>query len=424
MTIAIGRTHSGADHFFSESDRRRHVHVIGQTGTGKSVLYENMIAADLENGEGVAVFDPHGDLAERVAALVPSYRAHELVYFDASDLERPIGFNVLDGVRNDRRATVTDDILSAFIHLWGPEAIGPRSQQVLRNSLRALLDAREATLLCIPKLLTDPRYRAVIAKTIKDPYIRSYWTDQFAGYDDRKRDDVISPLLNKLDAFLSAPVIRNILGQPKSTINLRKILDERRILIVRLAKGEIGENNTHLLGALLTSALANAAFSRADTIERPLFFAYFDEFQSFATQSFALILSESRKYGVALTLANQMLSQLPDALRDAVLGNSGSFLSFRLGADDAPLVAAHLGLKNPDALKDLPNFQLWGRFLEDGTPSSPTNISTYISPEPTTDRAARMIENSRIRFGRARAAIEERITRFLEGATPAYSQRW
>jgi type IV secretory pathway TraG/TraD family ATPase VirD4 len=419
-SVKIGRMLSGELFEFHPTDRRRHFLVIGQTGTGKSVLYQNMIAADLQNGSGVALLDPHGDLASAVLAFIPRHRSHQLVYFDPSDVARPIGYNVLDRVRADKRPTIADDIVAAFIHIWGETSVGPRSQQVLRNSLRALMDATSTTLLCIPKLLTDTRYRGHIVRTIQDPFVKTYWTEQYEAYDKRKRDEVISPLLNKLDAFLSVPAIRNILAQPKSTIDLRRIMDEGRILIVRLAKGELGENNAHLLGALIVAGLSHAAFKRSDTQERPLFHLYVDEFQSFATESFALILSEARKYGLTLTLGHQFLSQITSQLRDAVLGNAGSVLAFRIGAEDAPILASHLGLKNPDALKDLPNFHAWGRFLEHGTPTSPVNIQTYPPPEAVNDNTAALIQNSRIRFGRDREAVEERITRFL---TPPETHR-
>jgi type IV secretory pathway TraG/TraD family ATPase VirD4 len=423
----IGRTLTGEPFEFRAADRRRHFHVIGQTGTGKSVLLQNLIAADLANGSGLALLDPHGDLAIAALAFIPKHRSHHLVYFDPSDLARPIGYNILYGVPVDRRPTVTDDIVAAFVHIWGEISVGSRSQQVLRNSLRALMDAPSTTLLCVPKLLTDTRYRAQILRTIQDPFVRLYWTDQYEAYDNRKRDEVISPLLNKLDAFLSVPAIRNILAQPTSTIDLRRIIDEGRILIVRISKGDIGESNAHLLGALIVTGLANAALSRSDIPEqnRTLFHLYVDEFQSFATDSFALILSEARKYGLALTLGHQFLSQIPEQLRDAVLGNTGSVLAFRLGAEDAPLMASHLGLKNPDALKDLPNFHAWGRFLEHGTPTSPTNLETYPPPQAVNDRTSALIENSRIRFGRHRSSVEDRITRFLgERRTKPHSTSW
>jgi type IV secretory pathway TraG/TraD family ATPase VirD4 len=405
----------GTPYALSAHDRARHIHVVGQTGTGKSVLFENMLAEDFAAGHGVGLFDPHGDLARKAVSLIPLRRAHQLVYIDPSDWDRPVGFNILDNVPDRRKPTVADDIVSAFVHIWGDSSIGPRSQQVLRNALRALMDAQDTTLLCVPKLLTDDRYRERVIRTIKDPFVRSYWTDQFNRYDARKRDDVISPILNKLDAFLSSPAIRNIIGQPHSTFDLRRVMDDGRIVIVTLSKGAIGEGNAHFLGALLITRIAQAALSRGDTPEpeRRPFHLYVDEFQSVATDSFALILSEARKFALTLTLGHQHLAQVPHALVQSVLGNTGSVVALRVGAEDAPMLASHIGLKNPDALKDLPNHRAWGRFLLDGTPTSPILLATRPPPSALHKRADRLIANSRIRFGRDRADVEVRIDRFL-----------
>lgn len=421
----IGKLTNGSPFSLSTDDRRRHFHIVGQTGTGKSVLLQNMLAADLSAGHGVALFDPHGDLAHQVLAHIPRHRAHQVVYFDPADLERPIGYNVLEGVREDRRPTVADDVVAAFVHIWGETSVGPRSQQVLRNSIRALLDVGNATLLCIPKLLTDERYRERTIHAIRDPFVKAYWTEQFTHYDHRKRDDVISPILNKLDAFLSSAAIRNIVSQPKSTIDLRRIMDERRILVVNLAKGAIGEGNAHLLGALLITGIAQAAFARGDMPEasRPIFHLYVDEFQSFATESFELMLSEARKYALTMTLGHQYLQQIPENIRRAVLGNTGSIMAFRVGAEDAPLIASHIGLRNPAALGDLPNFHAWGRFLRAGTPTSPTPLQTYPCPEAVNDRTAQLIANSRVRFGRNRRAVEARIAKFLDSAPQQKNKR-
>jgi type IV secretory pathway TraG/TraD family ATPase VirD4 len=406
-------------------DRARHVHVVGQTGTGKSVLFENMLAEDLAAGDGVGLFDPHGDLGRKAVSLIPLSRAHQLVYLDPSDLDRPIGFNVLDNVPERRKPTVADDIVSSFVHIFGDSSVGARSQQVLRNALRALMDAQDTTLLCVPKLLTNDDYRERIIRTIKDPFVRSYWVDQFNRYDTRKRDDVISPILNKLDAFLSSPAIRNIVGQPRSTFDLRRTMDEGRILIVTLSKGAIGEGNAHFLGALLISRIAQAALSRGDIPEnkRRPFHLYVDEFQSVATGSFALILSEARKYALTLTLGHQHLAQVPHALIQSVLGNTGSVVALRVGADDAPLLASHIGLKNPDALKDLPNFRAWGRFLQNGTPSSPIFLATRPPPAPVHDRAGHLIANSRVRFGRDKVQLELRLRKFLRPASSRTRRR-
>ena len=410
----IGTTSSNAPFGIVQDDRRRHLHIIGQTGTGKSTAILNLLSQDLAMGRGIALLDPHGDLAEQALTLIPPKRAHQLVYLKPTDLGRPIGFNVLDRVQEDHRPVVADGIISAFHHVW-PESWGARLEHFLLNATRALLDAPGATLLGIPRLFTNDAYRGRITRLVRDPVVRSFWLNEYPSYDKRFLAEAHSPILNKIGRVLSAPAVRNIIAQPKSTIDLRRMMDEGRILIVNLSKGALGEGNAHLLGALLTTGLAQAALSRADTPEhgRRVFHFYADEFQSFATESFALILSEARKYALTLTLGHQYLGQLSDRLRQAVLGNTASFIAFRVGAEDAQLVADHLGVGNPAAVQDLSNFTAYGRFLVDNTPSSPIHLSLYEPPEPINKRPDKLIANSRIRFGRDRRAVEERIARFL-----------
>ncbi len=410
----IGRTVYDADFGIAQSDRRRHLHIIGQTGTGKSTTLLHLISQDLAMGRGLALLDPHGDLAERALSFVPPHRAHQLVYLNPADLARPIGLNVLDGVAEDRRPVVAEGVISAFKHVW-PDSWGPRLEHFLLNSVRALLDAPGSTLLCVPRLLIDDAYRARVLRTVRDPVVRSFWLNEYASYDRRFLAEANSPILNKIGRVLSSPAIRNIIAQPKSTIDLRKVMDEGRILIVNLSKGALGEGTAHLLGALITTGLAQAALSRADTPEgeRPVFHLYADEFQSFATESFALILSEARKYALTLTLGHQYLGQLPDSLRQAVLGNAGSFIAFRVGAEDASLVAHHLGLGSVSAVQELSNFQAYGRFLTGNAPSGPIQLDLYPPPAPVNRHVDRLIANSSIRFGRDRRQVENRIARFL-----------
>jgi Helicase HerA, central domain len=410
----IGTTVSDGHFGIAQDDRRRHLHIIGQTGTGKSTAILNLLSQDLAMGRGVALLDPHGDLAERALTLIPSRRAHQLVYLNPADLERPIGFNPLDRVPEDYQPVVADGVVAAFRHVW-PDSWGPRLEYFLLNAVRALLDAPGATLLGIPRLFTDEAYRDRITRTVRDPVVRAFWLTEYAGYDQRFLAEANSPILNKIGRVLSAPAIRNIVAQPRSTIDLRRMMDEGRILIVNLSKGAIGEGTAHLLGALITTGFAQAALSRADRpeAERRVFHLYADEFQSFATESFALILSEARKYGLTLTLGHQYLGQLSDQLRQAVLGNTGSFVAFRVGAEDAPLVADHLGLANPGAVQDLSNFQAYGRFLADNAPTNAIHLRLYEAPQPVNSRTDRLVANSRIRFGRDRRKIEARIGRFF-----------
>lgn len=395
--------------------RRRHLYIVGQTGTGKSTLLLNLIAQDLAAGEGLALLDPHGDLARDVLNYVPNHRLNDLVYINPYDYERPIGFNPLSAVPLDLRPLVAGEVVSAFQHVW-PDSWGPRLDYILTNAVRTLLDVPGGTLLMLPRLLTDETFRAqIVAQRVTDPVVRSFWLNEYAGYTVAHRTEAISPIQNKIGKALMVPALRNMLAQPRSTITFSRMMNEGAIVICDLSKGRLGESTAHLLGALIVTAFAQAALSRASSPQhsRRVFHLYADEFQSFATQSFALILSEARKYGLTLTLAHQYLDQLPEELRAAVFGNAGSLISFRAGADDAPILARQIGLGGPDALLDLPNAEGWARLLLDGTPTSPMRVEFFDKPRPLRLDAARLIETSARRFGQPRAEVEERIRRFL-----------
>ena len=282
--------------------------------------------------------------------------------------------------------------------------------------MRALLDVPGGTLLMLPRLLIDESFRVqLVDRHVADPVVRAFWLNEYAGYGDHFRAEAVSPIQNKIGKALIEPRLRNMLAQPKSTITLRRLMDEGAIVICNLAKGRLGEGVSHLLGALLTTTIAQAAMSRADVrpADRRVFHLYADEFQSFATDSFALILSEARKYGLTLTVAHQYLDQLPDQLRAAVFGNVGSMLACRTGATDAAIIAEQIGIGTGDALLDLPNHTAWSRLLSNGVPTSPLRLDLYDAPPPRRPHARRLIETSRMRFGRPRAEIEERISRFL-----------
>lgn len=410
--------------YLSQADRRRHLHIIGQTGAGKSTALLNLLAQDLAIGRGVALLDPHGDLAEQTLALIPPRRAHELVYINPADLSRPVGFNVLARVPEDVRPLIADGVVSAFRHVWA-ESWGPRLEHFLLNSVRALLDTPGGTLLGIPRLLTDDVYRGRVLRTVRDPIVRAFWQNEYTRYDPRQLAEAQSPILNKVGAFLAFPAVRNIIAQPQSTFDLRRTMDEGRILIVNLSKGALGESAAHLLGALIVTGLAHAALSRAGTPEpdRCVFHLYADEFQSLATDSFGLILSEARKYALTLTLSHQYLGQLPESLRQAVLGNTGSFVAFRVGAEDTPLIARHLGIfdrsrmddDRPEEVQQLPNFQAYARLLRDGNPGRPIRIALDGPPGILNSHPEKLVHNSAVRFGRDRRAVEERISRFVCG---------
>jgi Type IV secretion-system coupling protein DNA-binding domain len=408
---------SGGLVMLAAEERRRHLYIVGQTGTGKSTLLLNLIEQDLAAGAGLALLDPHGDLAEAVLTRVPSARTNDLIYVNPADLDRPIGFNPLSQVRDDLKPIVADGIVSAFRHVWA-DSWGHRLDYILTNSVRALLDTPGATLLMLPRLLIDDGFRArIVGHYVADPIVRSFWLNEYAGYSASFRNEAIAPIQNKIGKILMVPSLRNMLAQPRSTITMRRLMDEGAIVVCNLSKGSLGESTAHLLGALLTTSFAQAALSRADVhaSERSVFHFYADEFQSFATDSFALILSEARKYGLTLTLAHQYLNQLPDALRSAVFGNAGSIVACRSGAEDAAILAAQLGINNSEALLDLPNFSAWARLLHDGTPTSPIRFDLYGAPRQRRPDPHRLIDTSRRHFGRPRQEVEARIRRFLAG---------
>ena len=395
-------------------ERRRHLYVVGQTGTGKSTLLLNLICQDLIAGEGVALLDPHGDLAEAALAQIPRERTNDLVYINPADAARPIGFNPLALVPPDLKPVVADGVVSAFRHVW-PDSWGPRLDYILTNAIRALLDVPGATLLMLPRLLIDDRFRSNVVEHVGDPLVRAFWLNEYAAYSTSFRTEAISPIQNKIGKALIEPRLRNMLAQPRNTITLRRLMDEGAIVICNLSKGGLGEGTTHLLGALLTTAFAQAALSRVDTpaADRRPFHLYADEFQSFATESFALILSESRKFALTLTIGHQYLEQLPDDLRAAVFGNVGSIVACRIGATDAAIVGEQIGLAAGSALLDLPNFTAWARLLRRGAPTSPLRLDLADAPDARHQSSHRLIKTSRMRFGRPRREVEDRITKFL-----------
>ena len=398
----------------SQSDRRRHLHIIGKTGTGKSSLLFNLMLADLAAGRGFALLDPHGDLAQAVLDAVPPERTNDVRYVNPADLDYPVGFNPIDRVAPDARPLVAAHLVAAFKHLW-LESWGPRLEYILLNALRLLLDAPGTTLLGLPRLLVDEEYRAQLLNSCRDPVVHAFWTQEFANYHDRFLVEAVAPLQNKIGVLVSPPLLRNIIGQERSTIDIARIMDEGQILIANLSKGQLGEGPSHLLGAFLATAFAQAAEARAKIPEheRRDFHLYVDEFQSFATDSFASVLSESRKWKLSLTLAHQYLGQMPLALRQAILGNVGSILVFRISAEDAAAMARELGIENASTLTDTQNFSTWAKVMRDGYPSDAILIDTSY-PEPDHwGRADAVIARMRAHHTRPRRQVERVIERFL-----------
>jgi len=362
-----------------QADRRHHMYLIGKTGTGKSTLLETMLRQDLGAEQGVALLDPHGDLVERVIAAVPARRQKDVLYFDVPDTSHPLGFNPLERVAPAKRPLAASGIVDAFKKLWA-DSWGPRLEHILRNALLALLDQPEATLADVLRLLDDRDFRKSVAEKTRSAQVRHFWLREYEGYPARFRAEAIAPVQNKVGAFLANPILHAILTQPKSSFDLRRVMDEGKILLVNLAKGKIGEDTAALLGALLVTRIGLAALSRADAPEsqRRDFFVYLDEFQSFTTLSLATMLSELRKYRVSLVLAHQYLSQLDDQVRDAILGNAGTMIAFRVGAENAEILEREFEPEfSATDLLSLPNYSIYLKLMVMGEVSRPFSGETF-----------------------------------------------
>ena len=366
-----------------QSDRPFHTYVIGRTGVGKSTLLEAIAVQDIIAGRGVAIIDPHGDLAERVAAHVPLRRKADVVYFDAADASQPYGYNPLRRVRADRIPLAVSGLMEAFAKLW-PEAWGVRMEHVLRNALYALIEFGEATLADVVRVLMEKSFLREVLARVRNPQVRDFWLKEFAGYNPRYRQETIAPILNKVGAFLADPRLYRIFTSPQVDLHFRQIMDEGKILIVNLAVGRMGADSANLLGALLMTTLGLAGFSRADVAEdsRRAFHVIVDEFQNFTTLSVANMISELRKYHVSLLLAHQHLQQLEPDVRHAVLGNVGTLVSFRLGPEDARVIARELEPAfAPLDLTNLPNHDVYLKLMIDGAPSKPFSAHTLTAVE-------------------------------------------
>ena len=361
-------------------DRLFHMYLLGKTGTGKSSMLRTMISQDIQNQEGLCLLDPHGDLAESVVARVPAERKRNLIYLNVPDTSTVWHFNPLADVPTGKHALGVAGMVETLKKIWSDEW-GPRLEHLVRNVMFTLLESEGATLGDIPRLLTDRAYRQRLAGRVSNTEVRSFWQSEYEGYSPRFRAVVIAPLQNKVGAFLTDPLVRRILTGARSSFSLRSVMDEGKLLVVNLAKGQIGEGPSALLGSLLLSGLALAGLARADTpeSERRPFFLYVDEFHTFATLSLATMLSELRKYRLGLVLAQQFTSQVAPDIRDAVLGNAGTIVSFRLGAKDAPLIAQELSpVFDPDDLVSLPNYHIYLRLMIDGEPSKPFSAETVV----------------------------------------------
>jgi len=391
-----------------QADRRYHMYVLGKTGMGKTTLLENMIISDIQHGHGIAVIDPHGDLAERLLERIPSHRINDVIYFNPADVEFPIAFNVLEQVKESLQPLVVSGVLSVFKKLYG-EYWAPRQEHVLRNTLLAIMQFPGATLHTVHQMLTDATFREQITKKLEDKTLRAFWEKEFAGFDKRQRTEVISPILNKVGQFLADPLIRNMIGQRKNRISFREVFDKRRILIANLAKGRIGEDNAVLLGSVLLTKIQLAALSRADIPEdeRRDFYLYVDECHNFLTESVASMLAEMRKYRLNLILVNQHLDQLDEKVRSSILGNVGTLIAFRLGAPDAEVLKEDFFPRfSVTDFLNLPKYQIYLRLMIDGLISDGFSADTLPPQAVALGTTEKIIRESRQRYSTARYKVE------------------
>jgi len=395
------------------------MYIIGKTGMGKTTLLENMAMQDIQSGEGLAFIDPHGETAYKLLDFVPKERMKDVIYFDPADTDFPLGFNVMENVDPERRHFIASGLMGVFKKIFGPDVWSARMEYILGNTVLALLEYPDSTLLSVNPMLAVKEYRKKVVDNVTDPVIKAFWTQEFAKYTERFAAEATPAIQNKVGQFTSNALIRNIVGQPKSTFDFRKAMDEKKILIINLAKGRVGEDAARLLGSMIVTKLYLSAMSRVDIEDeahRSDFYLYVDEFQNFATESFANILSEARKYRLCLILAHQYMAQLAEETRDAVIGNVGTMLSFRAGAEDAEFLEKEFG---PEFMAtDIVNLgfaQVYLKLMIDGVASRPFSAATLppISV-PHESFKPEIIELSRKQFGTPRDKVEEVIKAWSE----------
>ncbi len=393
-------------------DRRRHLYAIGKTGMGKTNMLENLAIQDIRNGHGVCFVDPHGDTAEKLISMIPPERINDVIYFNPADQDYPIAFNVLEEVPREFRPLVASGLIGVFQKLWA-DSWGPRLEYILRNALLALLETPGSTLLGVMRILTDKKYRIRVTNNITDPVVRAFWSDEFPQWNERVLQEVISPIQNKVGQFLTSPIIRNLLGQTKSAFDIRKVMDDEKILILNLSKGRIGEDNSALVGAMMITKIQLAAMGRVDTEEdqRKDFYLYVDEFQNFSTESFANILSEARKYRLNLILANQYIMQLDEVVRDAIFGNVGTIVSFRVGATDAEYLEKEFEpVFTMNDIVNLPKYNIYLKLMIDGISGDAFSATTLPPIERKyADSTDTVIKVSRERYAQDRESVEKKI---------------
>lgn len=401
-----------------KDDRRRHMYVIGKTGMGKSTVMENMVIEDIRAGRGVALVDPHGEGAEKIMKYIPDERINDVVYFNPSDTDYPLSFNVLEEVDPQYRHLIASGLVGVFQKLWA-DSWGPRLEYILRNAILAVLDTPGSTLLSLIRMLSDKTFRKGVIEHIKDPVVKAFWVKEFASYADKFASEAVAPIQNKVGQFLSSALIRNIVGQVRSSIDIRDIMDKKKILIMNLSKGRIGEDNAELLGAMMITKIQLAAMSRVNIPEkdREDFYLYVDEFQNFATESFANILSEARKYRLNLIMGHQYIEQLDEKVAAAVFGNVGTLVVFRVGAADAEeLVKEFTPVFEEEDLVNLPKFNFCCKLMIDGVASDPFS-ARGLPPTPEQEQTGneeRVINISRKNYASRREDVEKKIVEWHE----------
>ncbi len=398
-------------------DRRRHIYILWKTGMGKSTILENMLFSDIKNNKGVAVIDPHGDLADAVLSFVPKRRTNDVILFDPSDTAFPVSFNMLECKTEEQRWLVASGLLWVFKKMFW-DSWWPRLEHILRNTILALTEVPWSTMLGIMKMLTNDNYRKQVLKKVTNSTVLDFWNEEFGRWKDRQRVEAIAPIQNKVWQFLSFPMVRNMLGQPKSSIDLRFAMDKKKIVIINLSKGKIGEDNSAMLGSMLVTKFQLDAMSRADTSEknREDFYLYVDEFQNFATEAFATILSEARKYKLNLTMANQYIAQMEDVVKDAVFGNVGTIVTCQVGADDAEYLVQQFSEQvTYNDIVNLPKYHSYMRLMIDGMPSKVFSVSNLPPPDFISNESQqeRIRSVAREKYAKPRDFVENKINEWM-----------
>lgn len=401
-----------------KADRRHHLYIVGKTGTGKSTLIKNMVIQDMRRGNGVALIDPHGDLVEDVLNFVPTQRTNEVVYFNPADSSFPVAINILEAKGEDEKQLVAASLISVFRHLW-KEFWGPRLEHILYNCVLALMDTPGQTLLGVYRMLVDDAFRKMIVGNIRDPVVKMFWVEDYENYDPRFRKEIISPVQNKVGQLLTSPQMRNIVGQPKSSVDFGFVMNEKRILLANLSKGKVGEDKSNLLGSAIITKMYLAALERQNLPEehRKDFYLYIDEFQNFSTDIFPSILSEARKYRLNLNLAHQYLYQLPEGIKHAVFGNVGTVISFRVGSYDAKELSEEMKpVFSSTDLENMGNHHIVLRLMIDGKTSHAFSAITMPPLQPKGHEANRdtILRISRERYATPRDIVEEKLQNWFE----------